>query len=162
MSSTGAKLSDGRVNDRIQNYTKFWKPDPLKEGETDNTKRLDSYTEVVNGQFHLIFFLKPMSFLIFWCDGHVRVLWRRDWAVRVWLGTILSLLSFLQRRGFPCLASTSWALSCLANDPSSWYARPRCWMWCRRSCTWNRPVHRRTDRRIEQQRLSDWKSEEIR
>ena len=52
MSSTGV---DGRVNDRIQNYTKFWNADPLKEQGKDTTKRLDSYTDVVNGQFHLSF-----------------------------------------------------------------------------------------------------------
>ena len=55
MSSTGVndKCSDGRVTNRIQNYTKFWNVDPLKEQDTDNVKRLDSYTDVVNGQLHL-------------------------------------------------------------------------------------------------------------
>ena len=55
MSSTGAidKRSDGRVTNRIENYTKFWNVDPLKEQDADNAKRLDSYTDVVNGQFHL-------------------------------------------------------------------------------------------------------------
>jgi sterol 24-C-methyltransferase len=55
MSFTGAidKRSDGRVTDRIENYTKFWNADPLKEQDADNAKRLDSYTDVVNGQLHL-------------------------------------------------------------------------------------------------------------
>ena len=43
-------MSDGRVESRVENYTKFWKTDPTKEEEGDNTKRLDSYTEVVNGE----------------------------------------------------------------------------------------------------------------
>jgi len=51
MSSTGAKRSDGRVIDRMENYTKFWNADPSKEQDADNTKRLDSYTDVVNGYY---------------------------------------------------------------------------------------------------------------
>ena len=50
MSSTGVQLNDGRVESRVENYTKFWKKDPTKEEEADNSKRLDSYTEVVNGK----------------------------------------------------------------------------------------------------------------
>lgn len=53
MSSTGVKRSDGRVANRIENYTKFWNANPLKEQDEDNAKRLDSYADVVNGQFHL-------------------------------------------------------------------------------------------------------------
>ena len=55
MSSTGTidKRSDGRVTDRMENYTKFWNTDPLKEENADNAKRLDSYTDVVNGQLLL-------------------------------------------------------------------------------------------------------------
>lgn len=103
MSSTGVKRSDGRVNDRIENYTKFWNADPLKEQEVDNAKRLDSYTEVVNGQLHLSF----NRCLFHFSDGCVRLLRRRDRAVRVRLVTILPLLSFLQRRGFPCFLGPS-------------------------------------------------------
>ena len=64
MSSTATidKLSDGRVSNRIENYNKFWNADPLKEQDADNTKRLDSYTDVVNGQFHL--WPSSVSFLI--------------------------------------------------------------------------------------------------
>jgi len=53
MSSTGAidKRNDGRVTNRIENYTKFWNADPLKEQDADNAKRLDSYTDVVNGYY---------------------------------------------------------------------------------------------------------------
>ena len=74
MSSTGVKRSDGRVDGRIENYTKFWNADPLKEQETDNAKRLESYTDVVNGQSH--FCLAYYSFLF--SDGRVRLLRRRD------------------------------------------------------------------------------------
>lgn len=41
--------SDGRVDNRIENYTKFWKEDPNAEENQDNEKRLNNYTEVVNG-----------------------------------------------------------------------------------------------------------------
>ncbi|KAF8155764.1 delta-sterol C-methyltransferase [Crassisporium funariophilum] len=51
MTSTGVKRDDGRVDNRIENYTKFWHADPSKEQEVDNDKRLDSYTEVVNGYY---------------------------------------------------------------------------------------------------------------
>ena len=50
MSSTGVQMNDGRVESRVENYTKFWKTDPTKEEEADNKKRLNSYTEVVNGE----------------------------------------------------------------------------------------------------------------
>lgn len=71
MSSTGAQLSDGRVNDRIKNYTKFWHADPTKEQESDNTKRIDSYTDVVNGQL-------VTSFFLYLSDSRVRLLRWRD------------------------------------------------------------------------------------
>lgn len=48
MASTRA---DGRVDNRIENYTKFWKEDPNAEQNQDNEKRLDNYTEVVNGYY---------------------------------------------------------------------------------------------------------------
>ncbi len=50
MSSITTARSDGRVDNRIENYTKFWKVDPNAEEDQDNEKRLDSYTDVVNGQ----------------------------------------------------------------------------------------------------------------
>lgn len=40
---------DGRIDNRIENYTKFWQKDLKKEESNDNDKRLDSYTDVVNG-----------------------------------------------------------------------------------------------------------------
>lgn len=43
--------NDGRVNQRIDNYTKFWEKDPSQEGETNNQNRLGSYADVVNGSF---------------------------------------------------------------------------------------------------------------
>ena len=53
MSSTAVKQCDGRLTNRMENYTKFWNADPSKERDADNTNRLDNYSEVVNGQFHL-------------------------------------------------------------------------------------------------------------
>jgi sterol 24-C-methyltransferase len=49
--STGVALNDGRVENRVENYTKFWKKDVATEGEADNDKRLESYTDVVNGYY---------------------------------------------------------------------------------------------------------------
>ncbi len=50
MSPTTTVRSDGRVDNRIENYTKFWQVDPNAEQDQDNEKRLNSYTDVVNGQ----------------------------------------------------------------------------------------------------------------
>ena len=49
MSSTGIQFDDGRVQNRVENYSKFWQKDLHKEQDVDNKHRLDSYTEVVNG-----------------------------------------------------------------------------------------------------------------
>lgn len=49
--------TDGRVNQRIDNYTKFWEKDPNQESETNNENRLGSYTDVVNGSFYSILFM---------------------------------------------------------------------------------------------------------
>lgn len=43
--------ADGRVDERIQNYTKFWQKDISKDGKIDTVNRVDSYTDVVNGTF---------------------------------------------------------------------------------------------------------------
>lgn len=40
---------DGRVVDRMENYSKFWQKDLNKEEDVDNQNRLENYTEVVNG-----------------------------------------------------------------------------------------------------------------
>lgn len=42
-------MEDGRVENRLQNYTKFWKTDLNKEEKHDNENRLNQYTDVVNG-----------------------------------------------------------------------------------------------------------------
>ncbi|KDQ32067.1 hypothetical protein PLEOSDRAFT_1088200 [Pleurotus ostreatus PC15] len=47
----GQNLPDGRVNDRIENYTKFWQKDMGKEANVDTENRIDSYTDVVNGYY---------------------------------------------------------------------------------------------------------------
>jgi sterol 24-C-methyltransferase len=54
MSSTGVQLNDGRIESRVENYTKFWKKDPTNEEDSDNSNRLDSYTDVVNGEQHAL------------------------------------------------------------------------------------------------------------
>ncbi|KAF9225999.1 hypothetical protein BS17DRAFT_778038 [Gyrodon lividus] len=45
------QYADGRVETRVDNYTKFWQKDLNKESDTDNKNRLDSYTDVVNGYY---------------------------------------------------------------------------------------------------------------
>jgi sterol 24-C-methyltransferase len=52
MSSSSVQRKDGRVESRVDNYTKFWKKDLSNEQEADNANRLDNYTEVVNGELH--------------------------------------------------------------------------------------------------------------
>jgi sterol 24-C-methyltransferase len=49
MSSSGVALSDGRVQNRIENYNQFWQKDLNQEDESGNKNRLEQYTEVVNG-----------------------------------------------------------------------------------------------------------------
>ena len=41
--------ADGRQENRISNYTKFWQNDMSKEKDVDTANRLSSYTDVVNG-----------------------------------------------------------------------------------------------------------------
>jgi hypothetical protein len=53
MAST--QYTDGRQERRVENYTKFWQKDLGKEGETDSQNRVESYTDVVNGTFCLVF-----------------------------------------------------------------------------------------------------------
>lgn len=48
--------ADGRVNERIENYTKFWEKDSTKDTETERDNRLENYTDVINGMSHLTFF----------------------------------------------------------------------------------------------------------
>ncbi|KAK1227761.1 Delta(24)-sterol C-methyltransferase [Marasmius sp. AFHP31] len=48
---TAAPRADGRQDERVQNYTKFWQQDTKDETEVDNANRLNSYTEVVNGYY---------------------------------------------------------------------------------------------------------------
>jgi sterol 24-C-methyltransferase len=49
MSANTTAMDDGRVQNRVENYTKFWKKDLKTEGEADNEERLEKYTDVVNG-----------------------------------------------------------------------------------------------------------------
>lgn len=47
--TTNIPMEDGRVENRLQNYTKFWKTDLNKEEKHDSENRLNQYTDVVNG-----------------------------------------------------------------------------------------------------------------
>lgn len=42
--------ADGRQQNRMEAYTKFWQNDVSKEEDVDTSNRLSSYTEVVNGE----------------------------------------------------------------------------------------------------------------
>lgn len=44
-----AVTEDGRQQNRMEAYTKFWQEDMNKEKDVDTSNRLGSYTEVVNG-----------------------------------------------------------------------------------------------------------------
>ena len=65
--TNGDVLADGRQSQRVDNYTKFWQKDLGKEADIDNKNRIDSYTDVVNGelgypQFFLVSFLTTILF----------------------------------------------------------------------------------------------------
>jgi len=49
--SASEPSTDGRVQNRIENYTGFWQKDLKKEQGVDNETRVDNYTEVVNGYY---------------------------------------------------------------------------------------------------------------
>ena len=62
--------ADGRIENRVENYTKFWKKDLNQEESGDNSKRLESYTDVVNGiVVSLRFFLRLLIHLTGYYDG---------------------------------------------------------------------------------------------
>lgn len=42
---------DGRQEQRVEGYTKFWQKNLSHEGEVDHKNRINSYTDVVNGLF---------------------------------------------------------------------------------------------------------------
>ena len=54
--SAEATLADGRVKDRVANYTGFWQKDMSKEEAVDTENRIDSYTDVVNGASFIYIF----------------------------------------------------------------------------------------------------------
>ena len=61
--------ADGRVGRRIENYSAFWQKDLSKEGAADSENRLDSYADVVNGEYSFIYFsFKPFSMAYMRCD----------------------------------------------------------------------------------------------
>ena len=56
--------SDGRVNRRMNNYTKFWEEDLSKEDDGNNQNRLGKYAEVVNGLFFPARYFFPVHFFL--------------------------------------------------------------------------------------------------
>jgi len=44
-------IADGRVKDRISNYTDFFHKDSAKDGDAEKENRLENYTDVVNGYY---------------------------------------------------------------------------------------------------------------
>ena len=46
--------ADGRVNDRIENYTDFWQKDMSQEQKLDTDNRVENYTDVINGMYQLL------------------------------------------------------------------------------------------------------------
>ena len=48
-------FDDGRIGSRIEAYTTFWQKDPKKEQEDDTQNRIDSYTDVINGEHDAVF-----------------------------------------------------------------------------------------------------------
>lgn len=79
--------ADGRVNERIENYTKFWEKDSAKDTETERENRLTSYTDVVNGMSYTLLLYPSLN--------KPRLLRRCHRTLRVWLGTVFPLLSLL-------------------------------------------------------------------
>jgi sterol 24-C-methyltransferase len=77
-STTRATLADGRVNDRIANYTAFWEKDSKNDGETQKANRLDNYTEVVNGTSADSFLLSMLTRIGYY-DGATE-LYEYGWA----------------------------------------------------------------------------------
>ena len=50
---------DGRHQDRMEAYTKFWQKDMGNEKDIDTENRIGSYTDVVNGKPYIqILFLR--------------------------------------------------------------------------------------------------------
>lgn len=44
------KHADGRQDQRIQAYTKFWQKDLNDEEDNDTERRLENYADVINGK----------------------------------------------------------------------------------------------------------------
>jgi len=44
-------MADGRVKERVSNYTGFWEKDSANDNETQKANRLENYTDVINGYY---------------------------------------------------------------------------------------------------------------
>lgn len=71
---------DGRVGDRITNYTGFWEKDSKNDGEEQRKNRLENYTEVVNGASLTVQFVK----FCFACVPDLRILGYYDGATELY------------------------------------------------------------------------------
>lgn len=92
---TANQHPDGRVDQRINDYTKFWEQNPNQENETNNQNRLGRYTEVVNGPF--------FSFLLFCACAHCTFLGYYDAATQVYeyaWGSSFHFSRFYKGEGF--------------------------------------------------------------
>ena len=157
MSSSGAALSDGRVQNRIENYNQFWQKDLNKEDEQGNKNRLEQYTEVVNGTSSRLAYSSRRQH---YNSPFFRLLRRCNRLVRVWLGTVVPLLALLQGRVLRGLARPARALPRRADAAPAWHARARRRLRCWRARTRDRAVRGREHCRPEQQRLPDHPCEE--
>ena len=47
-------MADGRVKERLSNYTSFWEKDSANDNETQKANRLENYADVINGVFNFL------------------------------------------------------------------------------------------------------------
>jgi sterol 24-C-methyltransferase len=48
--SNRTTMADGRVKERVSNYTGFWEKDSANDSEAQKANRLENYTDVINGE----------------------------------------------------------------------------------------------------------------
>jgi hypothetical protein len=87
--------ADGRVDERIGNYTRFWQSDLKHETNVEVENRLDDYTNVVNGM-QIVLSAESTPFHKNITPYSHRLLRWGDRALRIRLGKVVPLLSLLQ------------------------------------------------------------------
>ena len=55
--SSSDVLADGRVKQRVENYTGFWQKDMNNEAKVDTDNRVENYTDVINGMCPIFTFI---------------------------------------------------------------------------------------------------------